>query len=104
MPSAFTAPLGRPSKSPANTAPPITAPKGVLGHMIGGAGAAEAVISLLALRDAVLPPTANTRQIGDDIGLDVVFGEERAITTDPAISNSFGFGGHNASLILRRVE
>lgn len=84
--------------------PPVTAPKGVLGHMIGGAGAAEAVVSLLALRDQVLPPTANLTTIGDDIGLDVVHGEERPISAKPAISNSFGFGGHNASLVLRRVE
>lgn len=83
--------------------PPVTAPKGVLGHMIGGAGAAEAVISLLALRDEVLPPTANTTTIADDIGLDVVHGSERPISARPAISNSFGFGGHNASLVLRRV-
>ncbi|MFM8302795.1 MAG: beta-ketoacyl-ACP synthase II [Actinomycetota bacterium] len=83
--------------------PPVTAPKGVLGHMIGGAGAAEAVISLMALRDRVLPPTANSTDIGDDIALDVVLGSERTITADPAISNSFGFGGHNASLVLRAV-
>lgn len=83
--------------------PPVTSPKGVLGHMIGGAGAAEAVISLLALRDEVLPPTANLTTIGDDIALDVVHGSERPISTQPAISNSFGFGGHNASLVLRRV-
>ncbi len=86
-----------------DVAPPVTAPKGVLGHMIGGAGAAEAVISLLALRDQVLPPTANLTQISEDIGLDVVHGSEREITSRPAISNSFGFGGHNASLVLRRV-
>jgi 3-oxoacyl-[acyl-carrier-protein] synthase II len=83
--------------------PPITAPKGVLGHMIGGAGAAEAVISLLALRDRVLPPTANLTTIAEDIGLDIVHGAELTISDRPAISNSFGFGGHNASLVLRRV-
>ena len=86
-----------------DTPPPVTAPKGVLGNMIGGAGAAEAVISLLILRDEVLPPTANLTTIGDDIGLDVVHGAERPINAKPAISNSFGFGGHNASLVLRRV-
>jgi len=87
-----------------DAAPPITGPKGVLGHMIGGAGAAEAVISFLALRDEILPPTANLTTIGDDIGLDIVHGAERPISARPAISNSFGFGGHNASLVLRRVE
>jgi len=83
--------------------PPVTANKGVLGHMIGGAGAAEAVISLMALRDGVLPPTANTTVVGEDIALDIVHGSERSISANPAISNSFGFGGHNASLVLRRV-
>jgi len=87
-----------------DAAPPVTAPKGVLGHMIGGAGAAEAVISLLALRDRILPPTANLTQISDDIGLDVVHGSEREISARPAISNSFGFGGHNATLVLRKPE
>jgi hypothetical protein len=77
-----------------DVAPPVTAPKGVLGHMIGGAGAAEAVISLMALRDQVLPPTANLTQIGDDIGLDVVRQRAR-ISSQPAISNSF-VGGHTA--------
>ena len=86
-----------------DASPAVTAPKGVLGHMIGGAGAAEAVISLMVLRDGVLPPTANLTTIGDDIGLDVVHGAERPINANPAISNSFGFGGHNASLVLRRV-
>jgi 3-oxoacyl-[acyl-carrier-protein] synthase II len=86
-----------------DASPPVTANKGVLGHMIGGAGAAEAVISLMALRDGVLPPTANTTVVGEDIALDIVHGSERSISADPAISNSFGFGGHNASLVLRRV-
>lgn len=86
-----------------DASPPVTGPKGVLGHMIGGAGAAEAVLSLLVLRDGVLPPTANLTTIDDDIGIDVVHGSERTVSADPAISNSFGFGGHNASLVLRRV-
>jgi 3-oxoacyl-[acyl-carrier-protein] synthase II len=80
--------------------PPVTSSKGVLGHMIGGAGAAEAVITLLSIRDGVVPPTANLERIGDDIALDVVAGEERQIGSRPALSNSFGFGGHNATLVL----
>jgi 3-oxoacyl-[acyl-carrier-protein] synthase II len=81
-------------------APPVTGSKGVLGHMIGAAGAVEAVIALAAMADGVVPPTANTEHIGDDIGLDLVTGTEREIGTLPVISNSFGFGGHNASLVL----
>ena len=80
--------------------PPLTSNKGSVGHMIAGAGAAEAVASLLSIRDGVVPPTANLEQIGDDIGLDVVSGEAREIGARPVISNSFGFGGHNASLVL----
>jgi 3-oxoacyl-[acyl-carrier-protein] synthase II len=80
--------------------PPITSNKGSVGHMIAGAGAAEAVASLLSIRDGVVPPTANLERIGDDIGLDVVAGEAREIGAKPVISNSFGFGGHNASLVL----
>jgi 3-oxoacyl-[acyl-carrier-protein] synthase II len=67
-------------------------------------GHINAVISLLALRDRVLPPTANLHQISDDIGLDVVHGSEREITSKPALSNSFGFGGPNATLVLRKPE
>jgi 3-oxoacyl-[acyl-carrier-protein] synthase II len=80
--------------------PPITSNKGTLGHMIAGAGAAEAVASLLSIRDGLVPPTANLERIGDDIGLDVVAGSARSIGSKPVISNSFGFGGHNASLVL----
>ncbi len=85
-------------------APPVTSTKGVTGHMIAGAGAAEAVISLLSLRDGVVPPTANLDQIGEDIGLDVVSGTPRPIERKPVLSNSFGFGGHNATLILGLVD
>jgi len=80
--------------------PPVTGSKGVLGHMIGGAGAAEAIIALLSIRDRVIPPTANLEQIGDDIGLDVVAGEARPFKPAPVLSNAFGFGGHNATLVL----
>ena len=83
---------------------PVTSTKGVTGHMIGGAGAAEACISLLSLGNGIAPPTANLEQIGDDIGLDIVSGEVREIGATPVLSNSFGFGGHNAALILAPVE
>jgi 3-oxoacyl-[acyl-carrier-protein] synthase II len=80
--------------------PPVTGSKGVLGHMVGAAGAVEAVIALVSMTNGVVPPTANTDCIGDDIGLDLVTGSEREIATLPVISNSFGFGGHNASLVM----
>lgn len=83
--------------------PPVTSTKGVTGHLIGAAGATEALVALLSLRDGVVPPTANLERIGDDIGVDVVGGEAREIGSKPALSNSFGFGGHNATLILTPV-
>jgi len=80
--------------------PPVTSSKGVFGHMIAGAGAAEAVVALLSLRDGVVPPTANFEQPGEDIALDIVAGEARQVGSRPVLSNSFGFGGHNATLVL----
>jgi len=82
------------------SAPPVTSTKGVTGHLIGAAGATEAVACLMALRDGAVQPTANLDRIGDDIQLDVVAGEPRALAPAPALSNSFGFGGHNATLIF----
>jgi 3-oxoacyl-[acyl-carrier-protein] synthase II len=87
-----------------DTPPPVTSTKGVTGHMIAGAGAAEAAIALLSLRDGLVPPTANLHQLGDEIGLDVVSGAPRPLAARPALSNSFGFGGHNATLILAPVQ
>lgn len=82
---------------------PTTSTKGVIGHLIGGAGAVEALMTLLALRDGVVPPTANLTAVDHEIEplLDVV-GETRPTTTDIALSNSFGFGGHNATIAITR--
>jgi 3-oxoacyl-[acyl-carrier-protein] synthase II len=82
------------------SAPPVTSTKGVTGHLVGAAGATEAVACLLAMRDELVPPTANLEHIGEEIQLDVVAGEPRAVEAAPALSNSFGFGGHNATLIF----
>jgi 3-oxoacyl-[acyl-carrier-protein] synthase II len=82
------------------SAPPVTSTKGVTGHLIGAAGATEAVACLLAMRDASVPPTANLDNIGEEIQLDVVAGAPRSVPAAPALSNSFGFGGHNATLIF----
>lgn len=86
-----------------DSAPPVTSTKGVTGHMIGAAGATEAVAAVLAVREGRIPPTANLDRVGDDIDIDVVGGTPRDIGPRPAISNSFGFGGHNASLVFRPV-
>jgi 3-oxoacyl-[acyl-carrier-protein] synthase II len=79
---------------------PVTSTKGVTGHLIGAAGAVEAVAGLLAATRGEVPPTANHQRAGDDIEVDVVSGSARSIAPAPVLSNSFGFGGHNATLVL----
>jgi 3-oxoacyl-[acyl-carrier-protein] synthase II len=80
---------------------PVTSTKGVTGHLIGAAGAVEAVAALLASGRGVVPPTANHRHT--DLPVDVVAGEPRTIEVAPAVSTSFAFGGHNAALVLGPV-
>jgi 3-oxoacyl-[acyl-carrier-protein] synthase II len=82
------------------TTPPITSVKGVTGHLIGAAGAVEAIVSLLSLRNGLVPPVANYETPDPEIGADVVHDAPREIGEGVAISNSLGFGGHNASLVL----
>ena len=79
---------------------PVTANKGVTGHLIGAAGAVEALASVLALGAGVIPPVANHTATDPDSTIDVVAGAPRAHDGGPVVSNSFGFGGHNASLVL----
>jgi 3-oxoacyl-[acyl-carrier-protein] synthase II len=81
-------------------APPVTSTKGVTGHLIAAAGAVEAVATVLALREGVVPPTANHERNDEGTTLDVVHGTPRPFEPGPVVSNSFGFGGHNASLVL----
>jgi len=83
-----------------DVAPPVTSIKGVTGHLIGAAGAVEAVASILALLHGAVPPTANHEVLGDGLGIDVVHGSPRPLEPMPVISNSFGFGGHNAALVI----
>jgi 3-oxoacyl-[acyl-carrier-protein] synthase II len=79
---------------------PVTSTKGVTGHMIGAAGAVEAVASLLAAARGEVPPTANHARLGEGLEVDIVAGAARAVAGGPVVSNSFGFGGHNATLVL----
>jgi 3-oxoacyl-[acyl-carrier-protein] synthase II len=72
----------------------------VTGHLIGAAGAAEAVAALLAVRNGLVPPVANHEHPDPEIEIDVVAGAPRPVEPRPVLSNSFGFGGHNASLVL----
>lgn len=83
---------------------PISSTKSMHGHMLGAAGAVEAVICLLAIRDGVVPPTVNYENPDPECDLDYVPNKSRKVDVDVAMSNSFGFGGHNATLVFRRVE
>ncbi|ONK11686.1 beta-ketoacyl-[acyl-carrier-protein] synthase family protein [Streptomyces sp. MP131-18] len=81
--------------------PPVTAVKGVTGHLIGGSGAVEALVALLCAARGVVPPVATTASTPDVGALDVVLGAPRQVARRPVLSNSFGFGGQNACLVLR---
>ncbi len=83
---------------------PISSTKGATGHCLGAAGAVEAIFSLLAIRDGILPPTINLEHPDPTCDLDYVPNEARRADVRTAVSNSFGFGGHNASIVLRRFE
>ncbi len=80
----------------------ISSTKSMHGHLLGAAGAVEAIISLLALRDQVAPPTINLDQPDVDCDLDFVPHVARKMRIDAVLSNSFGFGGTNGSLVFRR--
>jgi 3-oxoacyl-[acyl-carrier-protein] synthase II len=80
---------------------PVTSGKGVTGHLIGAAGAVEAVAALVSADRGVVPPTAN--HVHTELPVDVVAGEPRTIERAPAVSTSFAFGGHNVALVLAPV-
>ncbi len=80
--------------------PPISSTKSMLGHTLSAAGAIEAVICLLALRDQMLPPTINQTDTDMALGLDVVPDVARAHGFRAALSNSFGFGGQNVCVVV----
>ena len=81
---------------------PISSSKSMVGHMLGAAGAIEALICLKAMRERVAPPTINYENPDPECDLDYVPNKSRPLVADYALSNSFGFGGHNATLIFRR--
>jgi 3-oxoacyl-[acyl-carrier-protein] synthase II len=84
---------------------PVSSTKGATGHCFGAAGAIEAIFSILALRDRVVPPTINYESPDPDCDLDYVPNEAREVPDlAVTVSNSFGFGGHNATLVFKRVD
>ncbi len=86
----------------------ISSTKSMTGHLLGAAGALEAVVCVLAIRDNIIPPTINHAE--DDVddainpALNIVFNQAKSTRVDCALSNTFGFGGHNACLAFRRLE
>jgi len=86
------------------TPPPVTSIKGHLGHSLAAAGALEGVASVLTLMHQTIPPTAGTTEVDPEVGLDVVLGAPRPADVDIILSNSFGFGGHNGSVVFRKYH
>jgi beta-ketoacyl ACP synthase len=78
--------------------PAVYAPKAALGHSVGAVGAVESILTVFTLRDGIIPPTLNLKNLDPEIDLDVVAGSPRPGNYQYAISNSFGFGGHNVAL------
>jgi 3-oxoacyl-[acyl-carrier-protein] synthase II len=83
---------------------PVSSTKGATGHCLGASGAVEAMFSILAIERGVLPPTINYEDPDPECDLDYIPNESREADVRTAVSNSFGFGGHNATIVLRRFE
>ncbi|MDD4867990.1 MAG: 3-oxoacyl-ACP synthase KasB [Mycobacterium sp.] len=90
------------NKALGSNKPAVYAPKSALGHSVGAVGAVESILTVLALRDQIVPPTLNLKNLDPQIDLDVVAGKPRPGDYNYAISNSFGFGGHNVSIAYGR--
>jgi len=80
--------------------PPVTSVKGVIGHSLAAAGSIEAVALALSIAHGVIPPTAGLTELDPEIHIDVVTGTPRPWQPGPALSNSFGFGGHNGTIVM----
>jgi 3-oxoacyl-[acyl-carrier-protein] synthase II len=81
----------------------VTATKSMTGHLLGAAGAIEAIATVLTVQNDIVPPTINLDDPDDELKVDVASREPRHTTVDVAVSDSFGFGGHNASLLFRKA-
>jgi len=79
----------------------VSAPKSSMGHLLGAAGAVEAIATVLALSEKIVPPTLNLEDTDDDVDLDIVTVDPRPLRAGAALSDSFGFGGHNVVLVFQ---
>lgn len=82
----------------------ISSTKSMTGHLLGAAGGVEAIFSVLAIKDSILPPTINLETPDEECDLDYVANEARSKEVQVALSNSLGFGGHNATIIFKKYE
>ncbi len=82
----------------------VSSTKSMTGHLLGATGGVEAIVCALAIRDNIIPPTINLEKPDPECDLDYVPNEARKTKVDVALSNTFGFGGHNATLVLKRYE
>jgi 3-oxoacyl-[acyl-carrier-protein] synthase II len=82
----------------------MSSTKSMTGHLLGAAGAIEAIFSVLAIRDQIAPPTINLDNPDVETSIDLVPHKAKPMKIDVALSNSFGFGGTNAALVLKRAS
>jgi len=89
-----------------DNSPKISATNSMTGHLLGAAGAIEAIASVMAVKDGVIPPTINTTELDEQVpeGLDIVLGKSEKAEVNVAMSNTFGFGGHNAITVFKKYE
>ena len=83
--------------------PLVTAPKSMLGHLLGAAGAVETIATILSIRDGVVPITRNLEDLDDGVELDIVTVEPKRMPVPVAVNDAFGFGGHNVAVVVRKV-
>ena len=83
---------------------PVSSTKSMTGHLLGAAGAVEAIVSLISMKEGFLPPTINTENIDEDVEANIIIKEGLKKDVTYVLSNSLGFGGHNASLLFRKWE
>jgi 3-oxoacyl-[acyl-carrier-protein] synthase II len=74
------------------------------GHLLGAAGGMELIACIMAIQDQVVPPTINVENLDPEVDVDVVPNTARPAKVNAALSNSFGFGGHNAALLIKKFE
>jgi 3-oxoacyl-[acyl-carrier-protein] synthase II len=82
----------------------VSSTKSMTGHMLGAAGGVELIASVMAIKDGVIPPTINVDDLDPECDLDVCPNVAREMPVKVALSNSFGFGGHNASVLVSKFE